>query len=89
MSERAREFLDQWLAGHVEPVPDIKRLRESVRLVAICREDAARAGILPAQLRLAAGGDLVRSVMGALGAAAQRADETVGTADAKADALAH
>jgi hypothetical protein len=38
---------------------------------------------------LAAGGDLVRSMMGALGAAARRADETVSTADAKADALTH
>ena len=45
MSERAREFLDHWLADHVASVDDTRRLRETVRLVTLCREDAVRAVI--------------------------------------------
>ena len=45
MSERAREFLEHWVSDHVGAVADEYRMRETVRLVALCREDAIRAGI--------------------------------------------
>ena len=69
MSERARDFLDHWLSGHVEMVPDAKRMQETVRLVAMCRKDAISAGIRPDELRVAAKGDLIRNVLAALAAA--------------------
>ena len=71
MSERARDFLDHWLSGHVEMVPDAKRMQETVRLVAMCRKDAISAGIRPDELRAAAKGDLIRNVLAALAAANQ------------------
>ena len=40
MSERAREFLEHWMTDHVGAVADEYRMRETVRLVALCREDA-------------------------------------------------
>ena len=40
MSERAREFLEHWLSDDVGAVADEYRMRETVRLVALCREDA-------------------------------------------------
>ena len=58
MSERAREFLEHWLSGHVGAVADEYRMRETVRLVALCRKDALRDGIPPDELRAAAGGNL-------------------------------
>jgi len=70
MSERAREFLDHWLADHVASVDDTRRLRETVRLVTLCREDAVRAGLAPEELRKASGGDLIGTVLVALSAAA-------------------
>jgi hypothetical protein len=76
MSERAREFLEHWLAEHVDAVDDEHRLRETVRLVALCREDAIGAGIAPSELRAAAGDDLIRTMLAALGAAARRHDAT-------------
>src|SRR6202051_5151557 len=63
MSERAREFLEHWLSGHVGAVADEYRMRETVRLVALCREDAIRAGIAPDELRAAAGGHLVQFML--------------------------
>jgi hypothetical protein len=77
MSERAREFLEHWLAEHVDAVDDEHRLRETVRLVALCREDALGAAITPAELRAAAGDDLIRTMLAALGAAARRSNATV------------
>ena len=38
MSERAREFLEHWVSDHVGAVADEYRMRETVRLVALCRE---------------------------------------------------
>jgi hypothetical protein len=70
MSERAREFLDHWLSDHVAAVDDTRRLRETVRLVTLCREDAIRAGLAPEELREASGGDLIGTVLVALSAAA-------------------
>jgi len=70
MSERAREFLDHWLEDHVAAVDDTRRLRETVRLVTLCREDAIRAGLAPEELREASGGDLIGTVLVALSAAA-------------------
>lgn len=72
MSERAREFLDRWLSGHVKSVPETKRLRETVQLVAACRVDAICAGIPAQELRAAADDDLVRKVLGALSNSAPR-----------------
>lgn len=74
MSERAREFLERWLAEHVEPVADEHRLRETVRLVAMCREDAIAAGLAPSELRAAAGDDMIRTMLVALGAVARRSN---------------
>ena len=70
MSERAREFLDHWLADHVASVDDTRRLRETVRLVTLCREDAVRAGLAPEELREASGGDLIGTMLVALSAVA-------------------
>jgi hypothetical protein len=77
MSERAREFLEQWLSGHVGAVADEYRMRETVRLVALCREDAIRAGIPPDELRTAAGGNLIQCMLTALSTAASRTKATI------------
>ena len=76
MSERTREFLEHWLASHVGAVADEYRMRETVRLVALCREDAIRAGIPPDELRTAAGGNLIQYMLAALSAAAARTKQT-------------
>jgi len=86
MSERAREFLDHWLAGHVASIDDARRLRETVRLVTLCREDAIRAGLAPEELREASGGDLIGTVLVALSAAA--APTTVPTSPGEAAPVA-
>jgi hypothetical protein len=78
MSERAREFLEHWLSDHVGAVADEYRMRETVRLVALCREDAIRAGIVPDELRAAAGGNLIQCMLAALSAAAARTRQTAG-----------
>jgi hypothetical protein len=77
MSERAREFLEHWLSDHVGAVADEYRMRETVRLVALCREDAIRAGIAPDELRTAAGGNLIQCMLATLSAAAARTKQTV------------
>ena len=76
MSERAREFLEHWLSGHVGAVADEYRMRETVRLLALCRDDAIHAGIPPDELRAAAGGNLMQFMLAALSAAAARTRET-------------
>lgn len=76
MSERAREFLEHWVSDHVGAVADEYRMRETVRLVALCREDAIRAGIAPDELRTAAGGNLIQCMLAALSAAAARTRQT-------------
>jgi hypothetical protein len=76
MSERAREFLEHWVSDHVAAVADEYRMRETVRLVALCREDAIRAGIAPDELRTAAGGNLIQCMLAALSAAAARTRQT-------------
>lgn len=86
MSDRARDFLDHWLSGHVEAVPDAKRMQETVRLVAMCRKDSISAGIAPDELRAAAKGDLIRNVLAALAAANE--NEPPGRPDNGADRFA-
>jgi hypothetical protein len=76
MSERAREFLEHWVSGHVGMVADEYRMRETVRLVALCREDAIRAGIAPDALRTAADGNLIQYMLVALSTAAARTKQT-------------
>jgi hypothetical protein len=76
MSERAREFLEHWVSGHVGAVADEYRMRETVRLVAQCRDDAIRAGIAPDELRAAAGGNLIQWMLAVLSAAAARTRQT-------------
>lgn len=71
MSSRARTFLEHWKSEHVEPVPETHRLREAVRLVTRCREDAACAHIPPQELRAAAGDDMIRNMLAALDAASK------------------
>ena len=75
-SERAREFLEHWLSDHVGAVADEYRMRETVRLVAQCRDDAIRAGIAPDELRAAAGGNLIQCMLAVLSAAAARTRQT-------------
>jgi hypothetical protein len=70
MSQRAREFLEHWKAEFVGAVADNQRLREAVRLVLRCREDATCAGIPPHELRTAAQEDLIRNMLAAIDAAA-------------------
>jgi hypothetical protein len=77
MGERAREFLEHWVSSHVGVVADEYRMRETVRLVALCREDAIGAGIAPDELRTAAGGNLIQYMLAALSAAAARTKVTV------------
>ena len=76
MSERAREFLEHWVSGHVGMVADEYRMRETVRLVALCREDAIRAGIAPDALRTAADGNLIQYMLATLSTAAARTKQT-------------
>ena len=76
MSERAREFLEHWVSEHVSAVAEEYRMRETVRLVAQCREDAIRAGIAPDELRAAAGGNLIQCMLAVLSAAAARTRQT-------------
>jgi hypothetical protein len=75
MSERAREFLDEWLFANVQAVPDVQKLREAVRLVAKCRKDAVTVGLPLQELRAVAAGDMIRCMLGALDAAAFRTTE--------------
>jgi hypothetical protein len=70
MSERAYEFLEQWKSEHVEPVPDTHRLREAVRLVAMCRGDASCTRIPPQELRAAASDNMIGYMLAALAVAA-------------------
>jgi hypothetical protein len=76
MSERAREFFEYWVSDHVGAVADEYRMRETVRLVALCREDAIRAGIPPDELRTAVGGNLIQCMLATLSAAAARTKQT-------------
>jgi hypothetical protein len=76
MSERAREFLEHWVSAHVGVIADEYRMRETVRLVALCREDAIRAGIAPDELRTAADGNLIQYMLAALSTAAARTKQT-------------
>ena len=76
MSERAREFLEHWVSEHVSAVAEEYRMRETVRLVAQCREDAIRAGVAPDELRAAAGGNLIQCMLAVLSAAAARTRQT-------------
>jgi hypothetical protein len=76
MSEQAREFLEHWLSGNVGAVADEYRMRETVRLVALCREDAIHAGIPPDELRTAASGNLIQFMLAALSEAAARTKQT-------------
>jgi hypothetical protein len=73
MSSRARTFLEHWKSEYVEPISETHRLREAVRLVTRCREDAACAHIPPQELRAAAGDDMIRNMLAALDAAKDKA----------------
>jgi len=73
MSSRARTFLEHWKSEYVDPVSETHRLREAVRLVTRCREDAACAHIPPQELRAAAGDDMIRNMLAALDAAKDKA----------------
>jgi hypothetical protein len=70
VSNRAKEFFDRWEAGHVEAVASSEKSKEADRLAALCREDAARAGISEHDLENAVEGDLLANMMQALDLAA-------------------
>ena len=63
MSDRARDFLSDWLCSHIEPLPPVKRVAASVRLAAQCRRDATANGIPLQEIRDAVGGDLIRTIL--------------------------
>jgi len=73
MSERAREFLSNWLSEHANPLPDTRRVAEAVRLATACRKDATAAGIPLQEIRLESGGDLILKMLQALDTAANLA----------------
>jgi hypothetical protein len=70
MGARADQFLAHWKSEHVASVAGTPRLREAVRLVAMCREDAVRAGIPAHELRTAAPDGMIRNMLAALAATA-------------------
>jgi hypothetical protein len=74
MNDRALEFLDHWESEHVEAVPQNQRGEEAIRLAAMCREDAIRAGVAIRDLEEVAKGDLVANMKEALEAAAAQAE---------------
>ena len=71
MSERARRFLIQWFAGHIQSLPEPFRLAQAVRLATQCRKEATAAGRPPLEIREAAGGDLIHKLLDALDTAAR------------------
>jgi hypothetical protein len=62
MSDRARDFLDDWFGKHIAPLPPAKKLFASVRLATQCRLDAIAGGIPLQEIRDAVGGDLIREI---------------------------
>jgi hypothetical protein len=72
MSNRAAEFVERWEFDHIKLVPDSERAHEARRLAALCRQDAAKAGISAADLDAAVDGDLIGNMVSALSAAAFR-----------------
>ena len=79
MSDRAREFLVNWLSVHATSLPETKRVAEAVRLATACRKDATAAGIPLQEIRHESDGDLILKMLQALDTAAQLA-ENVGIA---------
>ena len=75
MSDRAREFLVNWLSGHANPLPDTRRVAEAVRLATACRKDAAAAGIPLQEIRDESDGDLILKMLQALDMAAHLAED--------------
>ncbi len=75
MSDRARDFLDNWFGKHIDILPPGKRLAASVRLAAQCRLDATALGIPLQEIRSAAGGDLIRKILQVLDFVAALQDE--------------
>jgi hypothetical protein len=70
MSDRAREFMNDWLGKHVGALPEVERVAASVRLTTQCRLDATAAGIPLQEIRDEVGGDLIRKILQALTMAA-------------------
>lgn len=66
MSDRARDFMNDWLGKHIGALPAVERVAASVRLTAQCRQDATTAGIPLQEIRDAVGGDLIRRILQAL-----------------------
>ena len=66
MSDRARDFMNDWLGNHVGALPEVERVAASVRLAVQCRRDATTAGIPLQEIREAAGGDVIRKILQAL-----------------------
>jgi hypothetical protein len=70
VSDRARQFLNDWFGEHIGPLPPVERLAASVRLATKCRHDANAAGIPLQEIRDDVGGDLIRKILQALNVAA-------------------
>jgi hypothetical protein len=75
MSDRAHDFLNDWLGRHIQPLKAVERVPASVRLALQCRKDAVTAGIQLQEIRDAVGGDLIRKILQALDVAATRHDQ--------------
>ena len=59
MSDRAHDFLNDWLGKHVGALPSVERVVASVRLAAQYRQDAVTAGIPLEEIREAVRRDLI------------------------------
>ena len=66
MGYRARQFLSEWEFEHMRCVGRANREEHARLLAERCRDDAAKAGINKWALEIAAGGDLIRKLTGAL-----------------------
>jgi hypothetical protein len=75
MSNRARDFLNDWLGRNIQPLMAVERVAASVRLATQCRRDAVTAGIPLQEIRDAVGGDLIRKILQALDVAATLHDQ--------------
>jgi len=75
MSDRARDFVNDWLGKHIEPLLAVERVAASVRLAAQCRKDATANGIPLQEIRDEVGGDLIRKILQALDVAAGLYDQ--------------
>jgi hypothetical protein len=72
MAERAEVFLDHWCAQVIKAMPCVHREKQAQRLVTMCIAEGKRVGISEADIREAAGGNLVRYMLAEMDAKIER-----------------